>query len=73
MTDEGSRAFLPVEATCLGTVNGVWGLDGPRFAVSPSIDAAWDINGWETELGNHVSRQRATYLQDGLTNLRDTT
>ena len=70
--DDGSGAFLLGEAEGSGTVHGVQGVDGARVAGGPSTDAAWEGSWWETELGNHGPRQEATYLQDGLTDLRGT-
>ena len=66
--DDGSRAFLPVEAAGVGTVHGVRGGDGARVAGGPSIEAAWEGSRWETELGNHGPRKGDKYLQDGLPN-----
>ena len=69
---DGSGAFLPVEAECLVTLRGVQVGYGARVAGSPLTDAAWEVNGWDTELGNHAPRRGAMYLQAGLTNRRGT-
>ena len=71
-TDDGSRAFLTGEAACLGTVCGVQGGYGAWFTGSPSTDAAWEGNRWETELVNYGPWKGDTYLQAGLPNRRGT-
>ena len=70
--DDRSRAFLTGEATCLGAVHIVRGVDGAWFSGSPSTDTEWEGNGWETALGDHAPRRGATYLQGFLTNRRGT-
>ena len=71
-TDDGRVAFLPGETFCPGTVHGVRGGDGTMVAVSPSTDTAREVNGQETELGNHAPRQGAIHIQDDVFNCRAT-
>ena len=40
VTDDGIRSFLPGEAACLGTVQGVRGVDVTQVAGSPYTDSA---------------------------------
>ena len=70
--NDGNGDFLQGEAEGLGTVYGVQKGDGARVAGGPSIDAEWEGNGWETELGNHGPQRGSTYLQDGFPNRRGT-
>ena len=72
-TDDGSGSFLPGEEAGLGTVQGVQGGDGTRVAGGPYADTEWEGSGWETSLGNHALQREATYLNDGLPNLRGNT
>ena len=72
MTENGCRAFITVETSCAGKVNGLGGGYGARVSDSPSTDAVQEDNRRETALGIHAPRRRSMHLQDGFTNLRGT-
>ena len=51
--DDGSGAFLPIEAAGSGTVHRLQEGYGAQVAGGPFADTSWEGSGWETELGNH--------------------
>ena len=61
-TDDGRGDFIPGETACTGTVNAVRGVDGARVDVSPSTDAALEVNKREAALGNNVPWQRTIHI-----------
>ena len=61
-TDDGRGDFIPGEKACTGTVNAVRGLYGARVDVSPSTDAALEVNKREAALGNNVPWQRTIHI-----------
>ena len=54
MTENGCRAFITVETSCAGKVNGLGGGYGARVSDSPSTDAVQEDNRRETALGIHA-------------------
>ena len=50
---DGCITFLLVETACMSTVIGVQGGYGVMVAGSPPTYGAWEVNGWETALGDH--------------------
>ena len=71
-TDDGTGAFILGEASGSDSVHGLQGGVWDRVDGGTHAATTWEGSGRETALGSHIPWWGATYLQDGLSDLRET-